>query len=52
MGGQVFDMWTLPRDKYECSRPYRQAGIGYWIAFEDGRTNSNAAVDATDDPRR
>jgi hypothetical protein len=51
-GRELVDMWTLRETKFEYSRAYRQAGIGRWIAFDDGRSNSKAALDATDDPRR
>ena len=51
-GRELVEMWTLRETKFEYSRAYRQAGIGRWIAFDDGRSNSKAALDATDDPRR
>lgn len=50
-GRELVDMWTLRETEFEYSRVYRKAGIGRWIAV-DRRSNSKAALDAMDDPRR
>ena len=46
------DIWTLPGDKFGCSGACWRAGVGSWIAFDDGRSYSNAVLEVMGAPRR
>ena len=45
-GRKSVDIWTLPFDKSSAADCFRRAGVGIWIAFEDGRSCSNEVLES------